>query len=221
MDQFGKIRSVANWMLLLTLMGAMVTHLPAQEVIDRIAARVDTDIILLSDVRALARYQSFLDDKAKSDSEILDLLIDQWIVRNEAKAALFPQPADEDVQKSLERLKRSFSSPEEFEARMKQAGLTNEEVLRMLRSQTYLTNYLDSRFRASIQVDEKDIDEFYKTRVIPRAEGRGQTPPTLEAARGFIQEALVQRAINVQADKWLKESRARLRVEKLLDQNQK
>jgi hypothetical protein len=221
MDQFGKIRSVANWMLLLTLMVAMVTHLPAQEVIDRIAARVDTDIILLSDVRALARYQSFLDDKAKSDSEILDLLIDQWIVRNEAKAALFPQPADEDVQKSLERLKRSFSSPEEFEARMKQAGLTNEEVLRMLRSQTYLTNYLDSRFRASIQVDEKDIDEFYKTRVIPRAEGRGQTPPTLEAARGFIQEALVQRAINVQADKWLKESRARLRVEKLLDQNQK
>jgi hypothetical protein len=221
MDQFGKIRSVANWMLLLTLMVAMVTHLPAQEVIDRIAARVDTDIILLSDVRALARYQSFLDDKAKSDSEILDLLIDQWIVRNEAKAALFPQPADEDVQKSLERLKRSFSSPEEFEARMKQAGLTNEEVLRMLRSQTYLTNYLDSRFRASIQVDEKDIDEFYKTRVIPRAEGHGQTPPTLEAARGFIQEALVQRAINVQADKWLKESRARLRVEKLLDQNQK
>ncbi|HTQ96908.1 MAG TPA: hypothetical protein VMH89_08880 [Candidatus Acidoferrum sp.] len=208
-------------MLLLTLTTAMVAHVSAQEVIDRIAARVDTDIILLSDVRALARYQSFLDDKAKSDSEILELLIDQWIVRNEAKAALFPQPADEDVQRSLERLKRSFSSPEEFEARMKQAGLTNEEVLRMLRSQTYLTNYLDSRFRASIQVDEKDIDEFYKARVIPRAEGRGQTPPTLEAARGFIQEALVQRAINVQADKWLKESRARLRVEKLLDQNQK
>jgi hypothetical protein len=221
MGQSEKIRSVAKWMMLLTLTAAMVTHVPAQEVIDRIAARVDTDIILLSDVRALARYQSFLDDKAKSDSEILELLIDQWIVRNEAKAALFPQPADEDVQRSLERLKRSFSSPEEFETRMKQVGLTDEEVLRMLRSQTYLTNYLDSRFRASIQVDEKDIDEFYKTRVIPRAEGRGQTPPTLEAARGFIQEALVQRAINVQADKWLKESRARLRVEKLLDQNQK
>ncbi|HTQ96377.1 MAG TPA: hypothetical protein VMH89_06205, partial [Candidatus Acidoferrum sp.] len=197
MERVGKIRGVAKWMLLLTLTTAMVMHVSAQEVIDRIAARVDTDIILLSDVRALARYQSFLDDKAKSDSEILELLIDQWIVRNEAKAALFPQPADEDVQRSLERLKRSFSSPEEFEARMKQAGLTDEEVLRMLRSQTYLTNYLDSRFRASIQVDEKDIDEFYKTRVIPRAEGRGQTPPTLEAARGFIQEALVQRAINV------------------------
>lgn len=193
----------------------------AQEVVDRIAARVDTDIILLSDVRELARYQNFLDEKAKTDPEILDLLIDQWIVRNEAKAALYPQPSDEEVQRSLDRLKRSFSSPEEFQEREKQAGLTDEDVFRMQRLQLYLTNYLDSRFRASIQVDEKDIQEFYDTRVVPRAVERGQKAPTLEAARGYIQEILVQRAINVQADKWLKESRGRLRVEKLLDENPK
>jgi len=190
-----------------------------QEVVDRIVAKVDTDIILLSDVRALARYQTLVDEKPESDSQILDRLIDQWIVRNEAQAALFPQPTDEAVQRSLERLKKSFSSPEEFREREKQAGLTDEDVERMLKAQLYLSNYLDSRFRASIQIDEKEIEEFYKTRVIPRAESRGQTPPTLEAARGFIQEALVQRAINVQADRWLKESRMRLRVEKLLNES--
>jgi len=193
----------------------------AQEAVDRIAARVDTDIILLSDVRAMARYQTFLDGKAESDAVILDRLIDQWIVRNEAKAAFFPQPSEDEVRRSLERLKRSFSSPEEFEARRNQSGLTDEDVERMLRSQTYLSNYLDSRFRASIQIEEKDIEEFYKTRVVPRAESRGQTPPTLEAARGFIQEALVQRAVNVQADRWLKESRTRVRVEKLIGENPK
>jgi len=190
-----------------------------QEVLDRIVAKVDTDIILLSDVRALARYQTLVDEKPESDSQILDRLIDQWIVRNEAQAALFPQPTDEAVERSLERLKKSFSSPEEFREREKQAGLTDEDVERMLKAQLYLSNYLDSRFRASIQIDEKEIEEFYKTRVIPRAESRGQTPPTLEAARGFIQEALVQRAINVQADRWLKESRMRLRVEKLLNES--
>jgi hypothetical protein len=199
----------------------VVMHSPAQEVIDRIAARVDTDIILLSDVRELGRYQNFLDEKSKTDSEILDLLIDQWIVGNEARAALFPQPSDEDVKRSLERLKRSFSSPEDYQEREKQAGLTDADVFRMQRLQLYLTNYLDSRFRASIQVDDKDIEEFYKSRVIARAEERGQKPPTLEAARGYIQEILVQRAINIQADKWLKESRGRLRVERLLDENPK
>jgi parvulin-like peptidyl-prolyl isomerase len=203
------------------LLLAMAALTPGQEVVDRIVARVDTDIILMSDVRTMARYQTFLDGKAESDADILDRLIDQWIVRNEAKAAFFPQPSEDEVKRSLERLKSSFSSPEEFDARRKQSGLTDEDLERLLRSQMYLSNYLDSRFRASIQVEEKDIEEFYKTRVVPRAESSGQTPPTLEAARGFIQEALVQRAVNVQADRWLKESRARLRVEKLLSESPK
>ena len=198
-----------------------VTIAAGQEVIDRIVARVDNDIILLSDVRALAKYQTFVDGKAEPDSEILERLIDQYIVHNEAKAALFPQPSDEDVKRSLERLKRSFSSPEEFEERKKQTGLTDEDIDRMLRAQLYLSNYLDSRFRASIQVDDQDIENFYKSRIVPRAESRGQTPPTLDAARGFIQEALVQRAINEQSDRWLKDARARLHIDNLLNESPK
>jgi hypothetical protein len=193
-------------------------RLRAQEMIDRIVARVETDIILLSDVRQLSRYQMFLDGKAQSDEEILNRLIDQWIVRNEASVARFPQPSEEDVNRSIERLKRSFSSPQEFEARQKQSGITDDEIRRFVLAQLYLSNYLDSRFRPAIQIDEKDIEDFYKTRVVPRAESRGQTPPTLDNARDFIQEALVQRAINEQADRWLKESRTRVRVETMLDE---
>jgi hypothetical protein len=201
------------------LLGANASH--AQEVIDRIVARVENEVILMSDVRQLAEYQVFVDGKAEPDAQILDRLIDQWIVRTEAAASRFQQPSDEDVQRSLARLKRSFSSPEEFEQRKKQSGLTEEEILRELKSQLFLSSYLDSRFRASIQIDDKAIEDFYKNRVVPRAESRGQTPPTLEAAHDFIQEALVQRAINEQADKWLKESRARVRVENLLNETTK
>jgi Zn-dependent M16 (insulinase) family peptidase len=200
---------------------ALAGSLRSQDVIDRIVAKVDTDIILLSDIRELQRYQQFVDGKSEADQEALDRLIDQWIVRNEAKAALFSQPKDEDVKRSLERLKRSFSTAEEFEERQRQSGLTDEDLERMLRSQLYLSNYLDSRFRASIQIDEQAIDDFYKTRIVPRAESRGQTPPTLDAARGFIQEALVQRAINEQSERWLKESRSRVRIENLLNEKAK
>jgi hypothetical protein len=193
----------------------------AQELLDRIVARVETDIILLSDVRELSRYQAFLDGKPQSDTEILNRLIDQWIVRSEAGVARFPQPSEDDVNRSIERLKRSFSSPEEFQARQKQSGITDDEIRRFVRAQLYLSNYLDSRFRPAIQIDEKAVDDFYKSRVVPRAESRGQTPPTLENARDFIQEALVQGAINEQADRWLKESRARVRVEIMLDEKPK
>jgi hypothetical protein len=204
--------------LLSLLLGAMAGLAAPQETVDRIAARVENDIILLSDIRALSRYQEFLDGKSESDSQILDRLIDQWIVRTEANVARFPQPSNADIERSMERVRRSFASAEEFEARKKQIGLTDAEIREMAASQLYLSNYLDSRFRPGVQIDPKTIDDFYQKSVVPAAKARGQEPPPLDTARDQIQEALVQRGINDQADQWLIESKARLHIEKLLDE---
>lgn len=190
----------------------------AQETVDRIVARVENDIVLLSDIRTLSRYQQFVDGKSEADGEVLDRLIDQWIVRTEADVAHFPHPSDADVDRGLQRLQKSFPSTAEYEAKRKQIGLSDSEVRGMIASQLYFNNYLDSRFRPGVQVDAKAIEEFYQTGVVPMAKARGQEPPTLDAARDAIQEALVQRGINEQADRWLKESRLRLHIEKLLDE---
>jgi hypothetical protein len=195
--------------------------LPAQEVIDRIAARVENDVILMSDIRGLSRYQLLVDGKSEPNERLLDRLIDQWIVRTEAEASRFPQPSEADVNRGLEHLQRSFASSEEYESRKKQSGLSDAEVHRMVVAQLYLSNYLDSRFRPSVQIDSKAIEDFYQNAVIPGARARGQVPPALEAARDLIQEALVQRGINEQAERWLKESRARVRVDKLLAEGTK
>jgi hypothetical protein len=189
-----------------------------QETVDRIAARVENDIILLSDIRALSRYQQFLDGKSETDAQILDRLIDQWIVRTEASVARFPQPSSAEIERSLEGVRKSFASAEEYEARKKQIGLSDAEIREMAASQLYLSNYLDSRFRPGVQIDPKTIDDFYQKSVVPRAKARGQEPPPLDTARDLIQEALVQRGINDQADQWLIESKARLHIEKLLDE---
>jgi len=191
----------------------------AQEVIDRIAARIENDIILLSDVRALARYQQLVDGKSESDAQILDRLIDQWIVRNEAETARFPHPSEDDVTRGVERVQKSFTSPEEFEARKKQIGLTDSDIRNMVSSQLYLSNYLDSRFRPSARIEPKEVEDFYEKAVIPRAQARGQEPPSLDTARDYIHEALVQRSINEQAERWLNESRGRVHVTKLLEQS--
>ncbi len=189
-----------------------------QEVVDRIAARIENDIILLSDIRALSRYQQFLDGKSETDAQILDRLIDQWIVRTEANVSRFPQPSDAEIERSVDRVRKSFKSEEEYEARKKQSGLNDVQVRGMAAAQLYLSNYLDSRFRAGVQIDPKTIDDFYQKSVVPRAKARGEEPPPLDAARDLIQEALVQRGINDQADQWLIESKARLHIEKLLDE---
>ena len=200
---------------------AIAATLSAQEVVDRIVTRVENDVILLSDVRVLSRYQLLVDGKSETDAQILDRLIDQWIVRTEADTAQFPHPSDAEVNAVLERLRKSFSSPEEYESRKKQSGLSDEEIRTMMATQLYLSNYLESRFRPSVQVNPKEIEDFYQNTLVPRAKARGQEPPSLDAARNAIQEALVQRGINEEADRWLKESRSRLNIEILLDEGAK
>ena len=209
-----RLRSIRRSLLALTTV-VFGQGPAAQQIVDRVVARVENDVILWSDVRALSRYQQLLDGKSEPDGQILDRLIDQWIVRTEADVAHSPQPSDAEIDKALSRLRRSFGSEQEFETRKQQAGLSDQEIRSMTSARLYLSNYLDSRFRPAVQIEPKAVEEFYENAVVPRAKARGQEPPSLEAARDFIQEALVQNGIDEQADKWLKESRARLHIEKL------
>ncbi|HJZ64267.1 MAG TPA: hypothetical protein VKD70_08115 [Candidatus Acidoferrum sp.] len=190
----------------------------AQRVVDRVVARVEEEIILQSDVEQLARYQFFVDGKSESEAQILDRLIDQWIVKKEAEASRFPAASETEIEREMRRLERSFANKEDFVAQREKTGLTEAELLQIVTEQAYLSNYLDSRFRPSVQIEEKAIVDFYNETLVPRAKARGQEPPSLDAARDLIQEVLTQRGINEQADKWLKESRARLSITKFLNE---
>jgi len=199
------------------LIGNAPGLLASEEIVDRIAARVENDIILLSDIRVLSRYQRFLDGKSETDAHILDRLIDQWMVRTEADVSRFPHPSDAEIDGTLERLRKSFTSAEQYEASRKQSGLSDSQVRGVVASQLYLSNYLDSRFRPGVQVDPQAIEDFYRNTIVPQAKAGGQEPPSLDAAHDLIQEALVQRGINEQSEKWLRESRTRLHIDILLE----
>src|SRR5580704_18351169 len=106
-----------------------------QEVVDRIVARVENDVILLSDVQELKEYQELVNGKSESESAILDRLIDQWIVRSEAALSRFPEPKDAEMDREVSRAVKSFASPEEYETRKKQSGLNDAEVRKIVTAQ--------------------------------------------------------------------------------------
>lgn len=210
----------AALLLVIALLASADAPLPAgQKVIDRMVARVDDDVILMSDIRQLGKYQQLVNGKSESDAQLLDRLIDQWIVRTEAETARFPPPSSADVERSLQKLQGSFANLQEYEQHREQAGLSKDEVRLLVDSQLYLSSYLESRFRPLVHVEQKAIKDFYNENVVPMAKARGQAPPTLEASTDAIQEALTQKGIDEQADRWLKESRARIQVQKFLDES--
>ena len=181
--------------------------------IDGIAARIEDDIITESEVRELGKFQLLVDGKAKPREEILQELEDQWIIRGEAKTSKFAQPSNEDIDRAYAGFVKQYGSEEEFQKEMQTAGLTENDVRRLLADQLYYARFLDYRFRPAAQVDDRQVAAYYHDEFAPALKAKGDPVPPLEAVQERIHEVLVQRAITERAEKWLDETRQQLRIE--------
>lgn len=181
--------------------------------IDGIAARIEDDIITESEVRELAAFQELVDGRSKSREEIIRELADQWIVRQEATAASYGQPSQDDVDRAYQQLLKQFPSAEEFQRRCAALGLSEAAIRRLLQQQLYLSRFLDRRFRPAAQVDQQQIEAYYESEFAPQLKARNETVPPIEDVEDTIREVLIQRAITERAKKWLDDTRERLRID--------
>lgn len=181
--------------------------------VDGIAARIEDDVILESEVHELGAFQILSDGQAKPRNELIRELADQWIVRGEANTAKYPFPSVDEIEKAYQQFVKQFPSPEEFQKRLAAADLTETAVKRILSQQLYLAHFLDYRFRAAAQIDDQQVEKYYNEEFAPQLKVRNETVPPLEDVEDTIREVLVQRAINDRAEKWLDDTRQRLRID--------
>jgi hypothetical protein len=181
--------------------------------VDGVAARIEDDIILESEVNELAAFQKLVDEQAKPRDELIRELADQWIVRGEANTTKFPPPPAAEVESSYEEFVKQFGSAQEFQKRCTAAGITEAAVRRVLEQQLYLAHFLDYRFRAAAQVDDKEVEKYYNDEFAPQLKARGEAVPTLEEVEDTIREVLIQRAITERSAKWLDDTRERLKID--------
>ena len=185
----------------------------AGRVVDRIVARIEDDIILESQVRELGAFQQLIEGRAVSDDQLLSELIEQWMVQTEASASHFPQPAQSEVDRELNRLTSGFASPQAYSAKLHELGLSAAEVRELLVRQIYIERYLDYKFRPSVQIEPADIDAYYRKELLPELAKQNQPAPLRADVEEQIREVLVQRAISSLTAKWLDETKSRLKIE--------
>jgi hypothetical protein len=195
------------------MLGGVAAGAPQAQVVDRIVAHVEDDIILLSEQRELAAYQQLVDGQAEPDDKLLSELIEQWVVNNEATQAHFPQPAASEVDREVGRIENSFPSPQAYAQRLTELGLTADAVRRMVTRQIYLARYLDYKFRPEVQVDDDAVAKYYNEQLAPQLKAKGQTAPPMDAVADEIREVLTQKGINDRAATWFDETKSRLRIE--------
>ena len=207
------MRGAAKLAMAIWLATALAGSARAQQVVDRIVARVGDDIITLSDIQELGRYQQLVQGKEQTQAERLRELIEQWVVQRDATLSGFRPPAAGDVEKALAALEKRFSSPKAFAERLKELGLSESDARRMVDRQLFLSRYLDFRFRAEVQVTESQIEDYYRTTLVPELKRARQPVPPLESVADKIREVLIERGISERAEKWLDELRTRWNVQ--------
>jgi hypothetical protein len=202
-------RAILIFVLLLALAPPLLAH----RVVDRIVARIEDDIIVLSEVRELGRFQQLVEGRSVAGQKLLEQLIEQWIVSTEAEAARFPRPAAADVDRELVRLEEQSGGAQAFRGRLRTLGLSRDAVRRQLARQLWLSRYLDYKFRPAAQVDDAQVERYYRTELAPNLTARGEKVSPLADVREQIRELLIQRDITARAGRWLEETRPRLRIE--------
>jgi len=185
------------------------------QVIDGVAARIDTDVITESEVRELGDFQMLVDGESKGRDQLIEELSDQWIVRGEAETAHFPHPSDQDVDNAYAQLVKQFPSQQAFDQRREQAGLTTDAVRRQLSAQLYLSRFLDFRFRPAAEVSDGDVQKYYDEEFAPQLKAKGEPVPPLSKVQDTIREVLIQRDITSRANQWLDDTRAHLEIDVL------
>ena len=209
--------SIFVWILLFAAASQAFARLTAQgqsgRVVDRIVARIESDILLLSQMRELGAFQQLVEGKAESDDGLLAELIEQWIVQTEATESRFPEPAQSEVDRELARLVAQFPTAEAYKSKLSELGLSATQVRQMLVRQIYIERYIDYKFRPSVQIKSEDVQNYYQTELLPELAKKNEAAPRRTDVEGQILELLTQRAITDLATKWLDDTKSRLKIE--------
>ncbi len=194
------------------------------DVVDRVLATVNGEVVTESDVRwelALDPEVDPLDLSLENRRSMLERVIDQRILIQEASKVPQNPPTDEQVQQYIRStFIERFASAEAFRARIRKVGLDMATVRDIVSRRLTLLKYVDFRFRSFVIVQPDEIERYYNEVALPRMKNRGGNVRSLEEMRSQIETTLAGEKINADLDRFLDEARARAQIVRLAELKQ-
>jgi peptidyl-prolyl cis-trans isomerase SurA len=191
--------------------------LPAErgDVVDRIVAIVNSDIVLESDVEEEQRFTRFYpygDNQGKSLREqALARIIDRTLIVQQQKG--FPQSpvSDDDVTAEENDLRKDLpgcgndkcKTDAAWKAFLESYGFTEDELRARLLLRIQVLHFIETRFRSGIRISDHQISDYYNNTMLPEYAKTGKTPPPLDTVDDRIEELLLEEQVSVLLDQWL------------------
>jgi hypothetical protein len=154
------MRSVAILAVVLSLCASAPGR---AEVIDRIMAVVDTQIITLSDTRAAVRFALVPPDVSTDPlAAALQRLIDRRLMIAEVDRYAPPEPPPAQVDAAVAAIEGRFQDALAMEIVLNQTAMSREELRRFVRDSLRIDAYLQQRFASVVQASDDAIVRYYR-----------------------------------------------------------
>jgi hypothetical protein len=198
--------------LFLACLVVLVVPSRAGEVVDRIVATVNGQIILQSDWDDALRFQAFVDARSplalmpEEQKAALDHLIDQELLREQIHASDFHQATGEQVAKRIQEIRQRYpeaATPDGWNAVLSRYGLNEAELQQHVGLEIDLMRLVDSRLRPNVNIDSKSIESYYNQELLPQLRQSGAQAVPLAQVTPQIRELLTQQKLNELLVAWL------------------
>lgn len=191
------------------------------EVIDRIVATVNGQIILQSDWNDALRYEALLSARTVSDFNtderraVLDRLIDQELLGEQMNSALFKHATEQEAAEQVAKARQLYpdaSTDDGWIAVLARFGLTEKVFLSHVQQQIDLMRLVDAHLRPTVQIDSKSIEAYYRDKFIPQLKQTGSGDVSLEEVSAKIRELLTEEKVSELMVSWLHSLRSESKV---------
>lgn len=191
------------------------------EVIDRIVATVNGRIILTSDWNDALRYEALLSARPVSDFNdeerrgVLDRLIDQELLGEQMKSALFKRTSEAEAAEKVAETRKLYPkvvTDDDWKALLSRFGVTEKALIAHVQQQIDLMRLVDAHLRPTVQIDSKSIEAYYREKFVPQLQQSGAGEVPLAEVSAKIRELLTQEKVSELMVSWLHSLRSESKV---------
>lgn len=174
------------------------------EVVDRIVAVVNDEVITLTDVNIIQKFGLFEDleesPNADMQTQILSRLINQKLVIQLASERFMV--AEEELEVSLSDIVR-MTDPDLAEEALLQFGLDWDDLKSYLREILLFQKIVSQRFNRGVIVSIEEIESYYEQVYVPSQREKNLSPQPMIEVLDRLEGELQQEKVEGQVQEWI------------------
>jgi hypothetical protein len=178
------------------------------ELVDRIVASVNNEVITLSELERAVRFNVALGGKNedKLRTETLEGLINRHLLIQEAYRLKFVEVSNQDINAEIEKLKMRLGSDNAFADFLVRLDITREQLGRMLGERLLVEKFIEKKIGLYVHVSRDEARDYFNNHPAEFKDKR------FEEAQKVVTAMLTGQKLEQQAAQYLAELRSKANI---------